>query len=66
MVPANYSMEHSWATVGVMYLRYHGSPVTIQKSEHDQFPLVANDWGTIHPVPDMALSLLIEEEVPPI
>jgi hypothetical protein len=42
-----------------------GSPVTTQNPGYDQFPLVANDWGTIHPIPDMAPPLQAKEEGPP-
>jgi hypothetical protein len=34
-------------------------------SGYDRFPPVANGWGMIHPIPDKALALLDEEEVPP-
>jgi hypothetical protein len=33
--------------------------------EYDQFPLAANNWGTTHPISDMAPPLQAEEEGPP-
>jgi hypothetical protein len=35
-----------------------------QNSGYYQFPLAANGWGTIHPIPDMAPPLLAKEEGP--
>jgi hypothetical protein len=35
-------------------------------SRYDQFRPVGNDWGIIHPVPNIAPPLLPEEEGPPI
>jgi hypothetical protein len=49
----------------VLYLRYHGPPVTIQKYGYDRFPPVANGWRTKHLIPDMVPPLLAEEEGPP-
>jgi hypothetical protein len=37
----------------------------IQNFGYDRFPPIANDWGTIHLMPNMALPLLAEEEGPP-
>jgi hypothetical protein len=37
---------------------------TAQKSGYEWFPLATNDRGTMHPIPDMALTLLGEEEGP--
>jgi hypothetical protein len=45
----------------VLYPRYRGSSVTAQKLGNDRFPSATSDWGTIHPIPDMALSLQDEE-----
>jgi hypothetical protein len=44
---------------------YDGSPVKAKNSKYDRFPPVANSWGTIHPVLDLAPPLLAEEEGPP-
>jgi hypothetical protein len=41
------------------------SPATSQNSRYDWFPIVANDWRTIHPILDKALPLQAEEEGPP-
>jgi hypothetical protein len=49
----------------VLYLGYRRSLVTAKKSGYDRFPLAANNWGTKHPVLDMALPLMAEEEGPP-
>jgi hypothetical protein len=38
--------------VGVLYLGYRESPIMAQQSGYDQFPPMANDCGTKHPVPD--------------
>jgi hypothetical protein len=62
---ATRSTEGLEATVEVLYPRYRGSPVTAYKSEYDLFPPVANNWGIIHPIPDMAPPLLAEEVGPP-
>jgi hypothetical protein len=60
------SKHHSFLrVVEVLYPGYRGSPVTTHKSRYDWFPLVANDWGTIHSVPDMTPPLLVEGEGPP-
>jgi hypothetical protein len=48
--------------VGVLHPRYHGTPVTAQKSRYGQFPQVANGWGTMHPVLDTAPPLKTKEE----
>jgi hypothetical protein len=48
--------------VGVLYHRYHGSPVMVQKSGYDLFPSMASDWGTKHLVPDTPPPILAEEE----
>jgi hypothetical protein len=58
-------MEGSGATVGVLYLGYHGAPVLAQNSGYKRLPPTANDWATIHPLPDMAPPLLDEEVGPP-
>jgi hypothetical protein len=58
-------MEGSGVTVRVLYLGYRGSPVTAQNLGYDDFPLAANGWGTLHPIPDMAPPLLAEEDGPP-
>jgi hypothetical protein len=50
--------------VGVLYPGYRGSLVMVQKSGYNWFPLVANSWGTIHPVPDMTPLLMVEEGGP--
>jgi hypothetical protein len=42
-------------SVRVLYPGFRGSPVMAQQSGYDQFPLVANSWGTIQPKPDMPL-----------
>jgi hypothetical protein len=55
-------VKFSKCSVGVLYLGYRESPVTTKKSRYDQFPPAVNDWGTMHPVPDMAPPLLSEEE----
>jgi hypothetical protein len=34
------------------------------KSGYDRFCPMANGWGTLHPVPDVAPPLLAEEEGP--
>jgi hypothetical protein len=36
-----------------------------QKSRYDWFSLATNDWGTMHPIMDMASPLLAEEKGPP-
>jgi hypothetical protein len=54
--------EGSGATVKVLYPGYHGWLVTAQKSRYNQFPLVANGWGTKYPIPDMVSPLLAKEE----
>jgi hypothetical protein len=41
------------------------SPVMAQNSGYDWFAPVANGWGTIHPIPDVARPLLAREEGPP-
>jgi hypothetical protein len=48
--------EDPFASVGVLYLRYHGSLVTAQKSRYDWFPPAASGWGTMHPVMRTCLS----------
>jgi hypothetical protein len=50
------------ATIGVWYLGYRGPPVMTQKSRYDQFPSVADNWRTKHPVSDMVPPLLAEEK----
>jgi hypothetical protein len=37
--------------IGVKYPGYRGSPVTAQNYGYDMFPLAANGWGIMHPVP---------------
>jgi hypothetical protein len=37
--------------VGVIYHGYRGPLVIAKNSGYDRFPLVANDWRTIHHVP---------------
>jgi hypothetical protein len=54
--------ECSGANVEVLYPGYRGSSVTAQKSEYDQFPPAASGWEIMHPIPDMALPLQVEEE----
>jgi hypothetical protein len=49
-------------TITFLYPGYHGSLVTTKKSRYDQFSLAANDWGTMHPILDMAQPLLAEDE----
>jgi hypothetical protein len=34
--------------------QYHRSPITAQNFGYDQFPPVANGWGTIYPIPNKA------------
>jgi hypothetical protein len=53
------------SSIEVKYPGYRGSPVTVQYFGYDQFPKVANGWGTIRHVPDMAPPLQDEEEGPP-
>jgi hypothetical protein len=36
-----------------------------QNSRYNRFPLVTNDWGTMHLIPNMSPPLLAEEEGPP-
>jgi hypothetical protein len=50
--------------VVVLYRGYCGSLVTAHKSRYDWFPLVANGWGTMQPIPDIAPPLLAEGEQP--
>jgi hypothetical protein len=52
--------------VRVKYTGYYGPPVMAENSEYDRFPLAANDWRTIHPIPNKAPSLQAKEEGPPI
>jgi hypothetical protein len=52
--------------VGVFYPKYHRPPLMVHSSEYDRFPPVANGWGTIHSISDMAPPLLAKEEGPPI
>jgi hypothetical protein len=52
------------SSVRVYYPGYRGPLVTTQNSGYDWFPPVTNGWGTIHPIPDMTLPLLAEEEGP--
>jgi hypothetical protein len=59
------SKQFSRRVVGVLYPRYHGSPITAQNSDYDRFPPAVNRWGTIHPVPNMTPSLLAKEEGSP-
>jgi hypothetical protein len=42
-----------------------GSPVTSQEIGYDRFPMVANGWGTKHPLPNAVPPLLTEEDGPP-
>jgi hypothetical protein len=35
-----------------------------QNFGYDRFSLAAKGWGTVHPIPDMAASLMAEEEGP--
>jgi hypothetical protein len=58
-------MKGSGATIVVKYPGYRGSLVTAQNSKYDRFPPAANDWGTIHTIPDKAPLLQAEEEGPP-
>jgi hypothetical protein len=58
-------MLDSSPPAGVMYPGYHGLSVMTQKSGYDQLPPVANGWGTMYSMPDMAPLLLVEEEEPP-
>jgi hypothetical protein len=58
-------MEGLEAIVRVLYLGYRRMLVRTYKSRYDRFPLVANGWGTIDHIPDMAPTLLIEVEGPP-
>jgi hypothetical protein len=58
-------MEGSEVTVRVLNPGYHGLPVTAPKSGYGRFPPVANGWGTMPPILDMAPSLLAKEEGPP-
>jgi hypothetical protein len=51
--------------VGVLYPDYHESLVMAHKSRYDRFQPVANGWGTMHPILDMAPPLLAEQEGPP-
>jgi hypothetical protein len=55
-------MEGSGPTIGVLYPGYRGSLVTAQNSGYNRFPLAANDWETMHPIPDIAPPLQGEEE----
>jgi hypothetical protein len=36
-----------------------------KRSGYNWFPLAANDWGTMHPVPDMVPPFLVEQDGPP-
>jgi hypothetical protein len=65
MTLATRSTEGSGATVRVMYPGYRGPPVTAQKYKCDQFPPLANGWGTKYPVSDMVPPHLAVEEGPP-
>jgi hypothetical protein len=61
----NGELEHKYvykSNVGVLYSRYHGSPITTQKSGYDRFPPAAHGWGTNHPIPDKASPLLVEKD----
>jgi hypothetical protein len=49
---ATSSTEGSVVTVGVIYHGYHGLPFTAQNTRYDRFPPAANDWRTIHPIPE--------------
>jgi hypothetical protein len=51
--------------VGVKYPGYFGSPVMAQNSGYDRFHPAANDWRTIHPIPDKAPPPQAEDEGPP-
>jgi hypothetical protein len=61
---ASHRVNGSGATVGILYPGYHGPPVMAHKSGYDRFCPMANGWGTLHPVPDVAPPLLAEEEGP--
>jgi hypothetical protein len=51
--------------VRVLYLGYRGLSVTAKNFGYNRFPLTTNGWETIHPIPDMAPPLQVEEEGPP-
>jgi hypothetical protein len=59
------SKQFSRRVVGVLYPRYHRSPITAQNSDYDRFPPAVNRWGTTHPVPNMTPPLLAKEEGSP-
>jgi hypothetical protein len=46
--------------VRVKYPGYRRPPVTIQNFRYDRFPPVANDWRTIHAVPDKTILLQLK------
>jgi hypothetical protein len=50
IVGLNHSLQSG--LVRVEYPGYRGSPDTDQNCEHSLFCPAANDWGTIHPIPN--------------
>jgi hypothetical protein len=59
------STEGSEAIVRAKYPGYRGPPVTTQNSGYDWFCPAANDWGTIHLIPDKTPPLQAKVEGPP-
>jgi hypothetical protein len=65
------SLNEAWrvlspkSSIGVKYPGNRESPVTAQNSRYDRFSPAANDWGTMHPIPDKAPPFQAEEEGPP-
>jgi hypothetical protein len=60
-----WNVDNNYIVVGVLYLGYHRPLVIAQNSRYDRFPPAVDSWGTKHPVTDMVLPLLGEEEGPP-
>jgi hypothetical protein len=54
-------MEGLGATIGVLYLGYHGSLITAQQPGYHQLLQQQDDWGANHPVPGMTPPLLARE-----